>query len=587
MSNKKVKGLIALALSTVIVLSSLVGCNSSNNGTGANGSSSEVSEVLKVYTQGTLQDTKYGKVQGYVENEDKTLIWKGVPYAKAPVGELRWKAPVDPDAWTEIFDATSDGNIGIQLSNGEIAGSEDCLNLDIFRPNTDETDLPVLMYIHGGNNQTGTSTEINPQKLAVNSNSIVVSVNYRLGALGFNNLPALKTGDANEDSGNYTLLDLNKSLDWINENIEYFGGNPENITLSGFSAGGRDVMAILISPIFEGKFQKAIAFSGGMTLADPEDSTKVIAKAIASLVVEDKVKVTEDEAYQWLLTDASEVKDYLYNLSADRLAALMGNAGIRMSVFPHLFADGTVLPKEGFETKNYNDVPVIMVTGSKEFSLFARYDKEFAAIDDATLYSDSELMSSLNFANKYGSKLYGLFNAQESAEKMIDNYKSPIYTCDFDWGSDETIVGEKMGKVFGSFHGVWIPFLTEETTGFSALFADAFNNEGAKDLTNKFTNYITNFLWNGNPNGEGLVEWKSWTAANEGPTQLLLNADKDKAIIEMSEEKIVYEDVLKEMEADTSVSTEVKDKLIKEVLNGRWFSGKLDEHFKNTSLWIE
>ncbi len=132
-----------------------------------------------------------------------------------------------------------------------------------------------------------------------------------------------KTGDKNEDSGNYALLDMSKSLDWINENITGFGGNPKNITASGFSAGGRDVMAMLISPIFRGKFQKAISFSGGMTTADPEDSAKVIAKAIAPLVVKDKIKTTEDEAYNWLLTDGKDVKDYLYGLSADRLAIMM------------------------------------------------------------------------------------------------------------------------------------------------------------------------------------------------------------------------------------------------------------------------
>ena len=123
-----------------------------------------------------------------------------------------------------------------------------------------------------------------------------------------------KTGDINEDSGNYTLLDIAKSLDWINENIEAFGGNPNNITASGFSAGGRDIMAMLISPIFEGKFQKAIAFSGGMTISDPEESAQIIAKAIAPLVIEDNVKETEEDAYNWLLTDDTEVKDYLYSL---------------------------------------------------------------------------------------------------------------------------------------------------------------------------------------------------------------------------------------------------------------------------------
>ena len=288
--TKKTRFLLSFILSITVASSSLIALPvKADENVKTTNYSQNVSDVLLKYTQGTLQNTKYGKVQGYQENEGKTLIWKGIPYAKAPVAELRWKAPIDPDSWTNILDATKDGNMGIQLANGKIAGSEDCLNLDIYRPNTNETNLPVMVYIHGGNNQTGTSTEISPKKLAVNSNCIVVSVNYRLGALGFNSLPALKTGNKNESSGNYTLLDISKSLDWIRDNINSFGGDYKNITASGFSAGGRDVMAMLISPIFKGQFQKAISFSGGMTTADPEDSTKVIAKAIAPLVVADKV----------------------------------------------------------------------------------------------------------------------------------------------------------------------------------------------------------------------------------------------------------------------------------------------------------
>jgi len=588
--TKKTRLLLTFILSVTIASSSFVGIpvKADVNVNTTKYSQSYRDSSLK-YVQGILQDTKYGKVQGYQENEGKTLIWKGIPYAKAPIGELRWKAPVNPESWQNTLDATKDGNMGIQLSNGKIVGSEDCLNLDIYRPNTNQTNLPVLLFIHGGNNQTGTSSEISAKKLAVNSNCIVVSINYRLGALGFNSLPALKTGDKYEDSGNYTLLDISKSLDWIKDNIKSFGGNSENITASGFSAGGRDVMAMLISPIFKDKFQKAISFSGGMTTADPEDSAKVIAKAIAPLVVADKIKATEDEADAWLQTDSKDVKDYLYNISADRLAKLMGNAGIRMSAFPHLYTDGTVLPKEGFETKKYNEVPLIMSTGAKEFSLFGRYDKQFAAIDDNTLMTNQELNNELRFVLNYGSKLYELFNAEESAEKMIDKYDAPIYTCDFKWGLDKDVVGEKMEQLAGAYHGVFLPFLTDEVTGFGVMYKDSFNNAGAKDLGEKFTNYISNFLWSGDPNGQNLVEaeWKPWTSGNSGTTQLILNADKNKANITMSEERAKYEEILKEIEADTTVSKEVKDKLIKEVLNGRWFSKGLDEHFQNASLWIK
>ena len=582
--GKKTKLLVILALAVSITSAAAIGCGTSDNVNNAdiivsdNEETADKNEVS--YSKGVEQNTSYGAVKGYEENNGQTLIWKGVPYAKGPVGDLRWKAPEDPTSWEGVLDSTEAGNLGVQLSNGEIIGSEDCLNLDIYRPNTDEENLPVLLFIHGGNNQTGTSSEIDPSDLAIKANCIVVSVNYRLGVLGFNNLPALKTGDANEDSGNYTLLDIAKSLDWIKENIEGFGGSSENITASGFSAGGRDIMAMLISPIFEGKFQKAIAFSGGMTVADSEESTKVIAKAIAPLVVEDKVKENEDEAYTWLLSEDEDVKEYLYSVSSDRLARLMGNAAIRMSVFPHLFEDGVVIPEEGFDTTNYNDVPLMMVTGSTEFSMFAKGDPYFETLSKE---NNEELEKELDFAVNYGSRLYGLFNAEESASKMSKNYKSSIYTCDFDFGTSESIEGGI--TEYGSYHGVFIPFLTGRTTGAAATFPESFEGNGVLDLADNFTSYVSNFLRTGNPNGEGLVTWDSWS--ENGASQLILDVNEDKAVITMSDSHETYDNIIGDMENDTTISEESKENIIKNVLNGRWFSKGLDEHFGNESLWVE
>jgi para-nitrobenzyl esterase len=142
-----------------------------------------------------------------------------------------------------------------------------------------------------------------------------------------------------------------------------------------------------------------------------------------------------------------------------------------------------------------------------------------------------------------------------------------------------------MAKLYGAYHCIFNPFLTSEPG--SRIPVDVFKTAGAQDLVTKFLKYIANFLWTGNPNSKGLVELKPWRDANTGPTQLLLNADKKKAIITMSSERIKYEDVLKEMEADTSVSKEVKDNLIENVLNGRWFSGGLDKYFGNLNPWVQ
>lgn len=544
-----------------------------------------VLQTEQAYHQGVVQQTKYGTVSGL--QDGAALSWQGIPYAKAPIGDLRWKAPQEPEAWAGIFQATKNGNVGIQGSKENIQGSEDCLNLSIYRPNSQEAGLPVLVYIHGGNNQSGTNKEIAPGKLAVNANCIVVSLNYRLGLLGFNSLPALKTGGKLEDSGNYTLLDFARALDWLKDNAESFGGNSDNITISGFSAGGRDVMAMLASPVFKNKYQKAISFSGGMTTADPAASSKIIAKALAPLAVEDGVKTSLSEAEQWLLQDMQDVRDYLYGLSAERLAASFGNARIRMSGFPHLYSDGTVLPKEGFATTSYNEVPLIMLTGTNEFSAFSLGDPYFVkAQNNQTLLSDPKTRKELAFVIKYGSEFYRLFNTEESAIKMIDSYKAPIYTCAVQWGGNKSIVGDEMAELVGATHGIFLPFLTDEAIGVREKYPQAFNNQGAKDLTKKFQKYISNFLWTGNPNSEGLVMWEAWKNKQTGPRQLLFDANRDHAIIKMSYGATSYDAIIKEIEEDQTISQKEKDEIIKKVLNGRWFSKNFDKHFGNENLWI-
>ena len=122
-------------------------------------------------------------------------------------------------------------------------------------------------------------------------------------------------------------------------------------------------------------------------------------------------------------------------------------------------------------------------------------------------------------------------------------------------------------------------------TGSAGGDGTAYEYEGPKELTEKFQSYISNFLWTGDPNGEGLVKWEAWTDAKEGPSQLILNADKEKAMIEMSTDRISYDEILDRMEEDTSISEEAKKQIISEVLNGRWFSAGLDERFGNRNLW--
>ncbi|MDR3048825.1 MAG: carboxylesterase family protein [Elusimicrobiota bacterium] len=532
------------------------------------------------YKQGIVQTTQFGKIQG--TKNQKSLVWEGVPYAKAPIGDLRWKALADTDAWTGIK-ITNKEVIATQLSKTGAIGGDDSLNLTIYRPDTKEVNLPILVYIHGGNNQTGKSTEFDSTILSVKLNAVVITINHRLDILGFNPLPALKTGNALEDSGNYALLDINKALDWIIANAKVFGGNSDNITISGFSAGGRDILAILASPIFKGKFKQAISFSGGITLSDPQISREIYAQKLSKFVLEDKIKTNEKDAVKWLLGNSKEVRDYLYSLSSERLVLTFGNGNIRMAGFPHLFADGVVLPKEGSKTTKFNSVPLILLDSGSEFSIFAVNDPYFAKNNKEVLLKDEKIKQELAWTIKYGSLLYKYANVEDVVKTIYGKYKSDIYSVKIDWGTDEGIVGQEFAQLWGAHHGIFLPLLTEKPILTSALFPKSFTSKGVKEAGAALQQYIKNFIWDGNPNGQNLVQWKPW---GKTPNQLIINADAGKANIYESSQIIDQAEVIAQIANDKSIDEQSKKIIISQVLNGRWFSKDLDKKFKNAGVWV-
>lgn len=529
-----------------------------------------------------LSDT--GKIEG--NNSQGVDSFLGVPYAKAPVGSLRWQSPQQAGPIQSTMQATQKGAICPQWQQGKFKGQEDCLNLDIYRPDKHKENLPVLVYIHGGNNQTGEANEFDPRALAKSLNAIVVQVNYRLGVLGFNPLRAIKSNDPIQASGNFGLLDQQAALQWIQKNIKYFGGRADQVTVSGFSAGGRDVMAMLISPLFKDLFQQAIVFSGGMTTAPVAPSQEVFRQAFAPLIVEDEIQANENAAKQWLAEGGKAVQDYLQQLPAERLAPLMKGAGIRMSHFPHLYRDGVVIPKEGFDTALYNNVPVIMLSGQTEFSFFALSDPYFVkAWHSGALSKDPALLNQYRFTSNYGSKLYSLFNVQKSAEQMFEHYQSPIYGAEIAFGTNPFVAQNPQMELIGSFHGVFMPLLDQNWQ--QALLGETFQKAGTRDLAKHFQAYLKRFIRTGNPNDPNLVNWLTWSPEHEqqGQSLLILNANKHKALIQMSSKSYDEKALLDAMKNDHILPEQAKMQMINQVLNGRWFSNALDQQFQNPSLW--
>jgi para-nitrobenzyl esterase len=213
-----------------------------------------------------LADTLYirtdlGLVHGVnVGSVDEFL---GLPYAAPPTDERRWRAPIPAARWRGVRDATAQSGACSQSISpgGNIsASSEDCLYLNIYRPAKSVPGRlrPVLVFIHGGSNTTGSGNEYDPSEMVSNTDIIVVTINYRLGVFGFLALPALDAETDDLSSGNYGLMDQQAALRWVGATIREFGGDPSNVTVDGESAGGIDICASLVSPTARGLFSKAI-----------------------------------------------------------------------------------------------------------------------------------------------------------------------------------------------------------------------------------------------------------------------------------------------------------------------------------------
>lgn len=210
-----------------------------------------------------------GRIRGMrAAGVDKFL---GIPYAAAPTGSLRWRPPTDARPWTGLRDASAFGPTCPQFAsiNGPESLDEDCLRVNVFRPTGVDARhrLPVYFFIHGGGLVTGSANQIDATRTAQDNRIVVVTINYRLGVLGFLGHPSLR--DATGASGNYGLMDQQAALRWTGANITAFGGDPRNITLGGQSAGAGSVCAHLVSPAVRGLFHRAVMQSGNCTATTP------------------------------------------------------------------------------------------------------------------------------------------------------------------------------------------------------------------------------------------------------------------------------------------------------------------------------
>ncbi len=515
-----------------------------------------VAPVQAKNTFDTLVQTKYGKIQGD-ENGD-VIVWKGVPYAKPPVGDLRWKPPQDLTHWSGTRDATEPASVCTQLFTTEEwirtgvvdpASSEDCLYLDIYRP-IHNGRLPVYVFIHGGSNNFGSARQYDGSVLAARSDVVVVVVQYRLGPLGWFYHPAIQTGgvDKLSDSGNFGTLDNAQALKWIKENIAAFGGDPHNVTLTGESAGAHNTMNMVISPLGKGLFDQAMSESGGMRTVPPLTTTdpkivpgRVQANDIIEKLLMYKAGVVPPvlPATRAIYTQqridmeiAGTLGAYLRATAAGDLFLAIVKYG-SVPTFPAI-EDGVVMPVGGWipaiQARKYNKVPIILGSNqyeSKSFMpLYGPAIKPlgvpsgpynwFNLIDvlkgnlkplpppNNTPFTLDDVLPTPHDKEVY--ELTGYYGSRNWKAKFVDTVahelakvQKDLYAYQFNWGG----IGSgpsPFNFIYGAGHASEIPFFFGGDEGlFGYGFVPA-NEAGRKDLQDAMMRYLSRFARTGNPN---------------------------------------------------------------------------------------
>ncbi len=539
------KKLYLITIAVLTLLCFLVVSNAWSKGSHRHAKKNKKHHHLKV-------KTKYGQLMG-ISDENNTWAWKGIPYARPPVSDLRWKAPKAPRKWKGVRDAKEECEPCTQLYTTSkwirqpyAIGSEDCLYLNIWRPQSREKKLPVYVWIHGGSNNFGKAEDYNGSVLASKSNVVVVVVQYRLGPLGWFTHPELRSGKKpKDDSGNYGTLDTIQALKWVQKNIKAFGGDPHNVLITGESAGAHNVMNLVTSPLAEGLFQKAMSQSGGMTTDTFEEGELQAQDAIDALL----------EADGFSEVPEGDVEGYLRSKTSHEILEAYFAKYKTLPTYD-AYQDGYVLPDKtvvaAIRAGEYNQVPIIL--GANEYetkSFMPLYGPAIGlpswygliSVLDGTIPSVDFLLPTQNdkdlyeLSGYYGSRNWRAKFVDERARALKDQPGQEVYAYQFNWG------GKGSGPspfdfIYGAGHAMEIAFFFG---GDTSMWGYSFNPEndtaGRVDLKDKMMAYLANFAHTGDPNGSDLPDWTQWD--NNGASKaIIFDSDFDQALIEMSDEEI-------------------------------------------------
>ncbi len=476
-------------------------------------------------TNAALVQTQQGTVAGYVE--DGVYIYKGIPYAKAE----RFMEPTAPDSWEGIRSCRAYGptcpqekRMGWYSDEQAFAfdwddgyADENCLRVNIWTPGiNDGKKRPVMVWLHGGGYSAGSGQEqpgYEGSNLAKNGDVVVVSLNHRLNVLGFLDLSAY--GEQYKHSGNVGLMDLVAALNWVNKNIEAFGGDASNVTIFGQSGGGGKVSTLLATPSANGLFQKAIVESGSMIRTMESKYSRMIAAAL----LEDlglkpsEVDKLKTMPYEQLLAAGNRAVEKIRPI-----ATAEGSASFIFGWAPSV--DGDIIPVQPFDPaapEISRDIPMIIGTTKQEF----------CASTYVPAFRDATMEQAENFVrSKYGDRADEFIDAFKKAypvyepKDLIDidlifrpsavaqadikaaQGGAPVYMYFFEWESPV------MDGVLRATHCMEIPFVFDNVVRHATMTG---GGEEAQALAKKMSGAWVNFARTGNPNAAGLPEWEPYT----------------------------------------------------------------------------
>ncbi len=531
----------------------------------------------------TLRTISSGQIIGTI-GRDGSYAWKGIPYAEAPVKNLRWRAPRPAKPWDKPLKTINFGSRCTQIAPKDeegikkdtLIGSEDCLFINVWSPplngNIESKHLPVLFWIHGGANVIGHAGQYDPATLAVKHKLIIVSINYRLGPLGWFAHKSLRNSALTKEdrSANFGTLDMIAALKWVQNNIATFGGDPDRVTVFGESAGGHNTASLLVSPLSKGLFHRAMIISGlfvSPSLKDaeytinPHKSDKTSSTTVINHIYGDN---------QLNQLSAIEARQQLQELSVEALfdsyREQQSGDNIVSSIAPYtVIADDVVLPKEGLKNAllngNYHPMPIISGTNRDEIKGANMADPKLTGNLFKLIFWPKDKAQYKAYA-EYRDRIWRLHAVDTPAKILSSQAGQDIYTYRFDWDDQGWFLLNNLSELIGAMHTLSIPFwmgnfddVDNDPTGH---FFNKNNKYSSTQLADAMMSYLANFAYSGKP-GKGvhqeLPEWASWANANDNAKLMVFDTPEDGGI-RMNEAPETINRIAKDLAADQNFNSD-------------------------------